>query len=316
MGFLIGIDAGAVTTKIALIDQKFNLVAKSYLRNHGNPIATILELLRSVETAIGENEILAAGATGSARKLAAAIMGADIVKNEITCHAQAAVELNPGVRTLIDIGGQDSKLVIIDKCEVVDFSTNTRCAAGTGAFLDHQAARLGLSIEEFAELAANSETTVRITGGCAVFAETDVIEKQQIGIPTGAIARGLCETMVRNFLSTVASGKHIEGPVVFHGGVAFNKAVKRAFESELGLEIIVPKDHEVMGAIGAAIIACREKVSEGKSAFKSRCFQSMDLRSEIKGCNRCEKMCQIVLVYDRDELIATWGDLCDQWKQE
>ncbi|MGQ9603017.1 MAG: acyl-CoA dehydratase activase [bacterium] len=316
MGILVGIDAGAVTTKIAILDQQLNLIGKSYLRNHGDPIATIAEILRSMGKIIGEEQVIAAGATGSARRLAAAIMGADVVKNEITSHAQAAVEFNPDVRTLIDIGGQDSKLIMINQGEVVDFATNTRCAAGTGAFLDHQASRMALSIEDFAEIAANAENTVRITGGCAVFAETDLIEKQQSGIPLGAIARGLCETLVMNYLSTVASGKDILEPVVFHGGVAFNKAVRKAFEEQLGFEIIVPENHEVMGAIGVAIIASKQKDRKSPSKFRAGSLEGMDLMSRIEECDKCYHMCRIVTVYDGEDLVGTWGDLCDRWKEK
>lgn len=316
MGILIGLDAGAVTTKLAVLDEQLNLVSKSYLRNHANPIGTIAETLRYLKAIIGKERVIAAGVTGSARKLAAAIMGADVVKNEITSHAQAAIEFQPDVRTLIDIGGQDSKLIIIEDGKVIDFATNTRCAAGTGAFLDHQASRMGISIQEFADIATRSEKAITIQGGCVVFTETDVIEKQQMGLPAGAIARGLCEAMVRNFLSTVGSGKQISRPLVFHGGVAFNKAVIRAFEAELGYAVIVPEHHEVMGAIGAAILAGREKHRESPTGFGRMAFEDIDLRSQVRECDKCKHLCQIVEVYDRDKLLASWGDLCDRWKNE
>ncbi|HBI56878.1 MAG TPA: 2-hydroxyglutaryl-CoA dehydratase, partial [Firmicutes bacterium] len=156
-------------------------VYSSYLRTMGQPINTVKEGLRQLGGFLGGRKIAGVGVTGSGRNLAAVLLGADVVKNEITAHAVAAGDTCPGVNTVLEIGGQDSKLIILRQGVVVDFAMNSVCAAGTGSFLDQQAARLGIPIEEFGGLALQSENSVRIAGRCSVFAESDMIHKQQMG---------------------------------------------------------------------------------------------------------------------------------------
>src|SRR5690606_168427 len=115
------------------------------------------------------------------RSLAAVVAGSDIVKNEITTHGVAAATLDPEIRTILEIGGQDSKIILLNDGVITDFAMNTVCAAGTGSFLDRQAERMGLHIEELGALAVRAENPVRIAGRCAVFAESDIIHKQQLG---------------------------------------------------------------------------------------------------------------------------------------
>ncbi len=189
--------------------------------------------------------------------MAGVVIGADTVKNEITAHAVAAMHLVPGVKTVFEIGGQDSKMIIIRDRVVTDFAMNTVCAAGTGSFLDQQAARLNIPIEEFGRRAAESRTPVRVAGRCAVFAESDMIHKQQAGHQIADILGGLCQALVRNYLNNVGKGKPICDPVVFQGGVAANTGMKRAFEEALGYPVVVPPHYDVMGAIGAALLRCR-----------------------------------------------------------
>jgi len=127
-----------------------------------------------------------------------------LVKNEITAHAVAAIQTEKDVKTVLEIGGQDSKIIIIRDGVVTDFAMNTVCAAGTGSFLDRQAERLGIPIEEFGDHALQASVPVRIAGRCAVFAESDMIHKQQLGYNTCDIIAGLCDALVRNYLSNVA----------------------------------------------------------------------------------------------------------------
>jgi len=224
----IGIDVGSVTTKLALLDEKGELRWHIYLRTKGQPINAIQEALSMLERDIGNGiSVLGVGATGSGRNLAGHLLGADIIKNEIIAHAVAAIHYMPDVRTILEIGGQDSKLIIIRDGVIVDFAMNTVCAAGTGSFLDHQASRLGVPIEEFGEYALSSRSPVRLAGRCTVFAESDMIHKQQLGHKVEDIIAGLCEALVRNYLNNLGRGKEILDPVVFQGGVAANKGIKR-----------------------------------------------------------------------------------------
>jgi len=192
-----------------------------------------------------------------------------LVKNEITSHAVGALHYFPRAQTVIEIGGQDSKIIIIREGMVTDFGMNTVCAAGTGSFLDHQALRLNMSIQELSQRSLKSKNPVPIAGRCTVFAESDMIHKQQTGQRTEDILYGLCQALVRNYLNNVGLGKDIQPPIIFQGGVAFNRGIVKALREELGIEVIVPPHHEVMGAIGAALLVHEEMAgSQNGSNFK------------------------------------------------
>jgi predicted CoA-substrate-specific enzyme activase len=253
--------------------------------------------------------------TGSARYLAGAIVGADVVKNEITCQAAAAVHHLPGVRTIIEIGGQDSKIIIVRDGAVTDFGMNTVCAAGTGSFLDHQASRLKISIEELSRRALLGEKPVHIAGRCTVFAESDMVHKQQMGHRVEDIIYGLCQALVRNYLSDVGSGKDIQPPVVFQGGVAFNRGIVRALREALDTEIIVPPHHEVMGAIGAALLV-HEAMSDDRhdSRFKGFDVSDMVYQTSSFECQACPSLCEIIQVSVDGQVLASWGGHCDMWE--
>jgi predicted CoA-substrate-specific enzyme activase len=238
-----------------------------------------------------------------------------MVKNEITCQAVAALRYVPGVQTIIEIGGQDSKIIIIRDGVVTDFGMNTVCAAGTGSFLDHQAARLNMSIEELSRLALLGEAPVRIAGRCTVFAESDMVHKQQMGHRVEDIIYGLCQALVRNYLSDVGSGKDIRSPVVFQGGVAFNRGIVRALGEALGTEIIVPPHHEVMGAIGAALLVHESMVdSLNGSQFKGFEVSEVEFQTSSFSCQACPSACEIIQVAAGGEVLARWGGHCDLWE--
>jgi len=194
----MGIDVGSVSTNIVLMDENNNVHYKKYMRTQGKPIEVLKSGIGEIETLKDDIDIIGVGVTGSGRNLASIIVGADVVKNEITAHAVAGLDFLPDVKTIIEIGGQDSKIIILRDKIVTDFAMNTVCAAGTGSFLDRQAIRLGIDISEFGDLALQSNNSVRIAGRCAVFAESDMIHKQQLGHNQADIAKGLGEVLVRN----------------------------------------------------------------------------------------------------------------------
>jgi activator of 2-hydroxyglutaryl-CoA dehydratase len=144
--YYLGVDVGSVSTDVVLLDEKMNVIESVYTRTKGRPINAIQEGFKSFKKTYSDEEIIAAGTTGSGRHIASVILGADAVKNEITAHAVAALEIDRNVRTIIEIGGQDSKIIIIKDGIVTDFAMNTVCAAGTGSFLDRQAERLDIPI--------------------------------------------------------------------------------------------------------------------------------------------------------------------------
>lgn len=313
MDVYLGIDVGSVTTKLVLVTERGELVSRSYLRTQGRPIAVLQQGLEEIQGWLpSQGEIRGVGVTGSARYLAGAVVGADVVKNEITAQAVGAVHYVPGVRTVIEIGGQDSKLIIIRDGMVVDFAMNTVCAAGTGSFLEQQASRLGIGIADLGEHALRSQTPVRISGPCTVFAESDMIHKQQMGYRMEDIVYGLCQSLVRNYLNDIVQGKEIAPPLVFQGGVAFNKGIVRVFEESLKTRVIVPPFHEAMGAIGVALLAQEEMSDRGKTTgFKGFGVSGIAYSTSSFECRACSKLCEIAQVLQNGEVIACWGGRCD-----
>ncbi len=317
MSLYLGIDVGSVTTKFAVLDAADSLVASLYLATNGNPIGAVQSGLRLIEGRLpAESYIAGVATTGSARFLAGVIVDADLVKNEVTCHATAALHRDPAVQTVIEIGGQDSKIIIIRDGMVTDFGLNTVCAAGTGSFLDHQAQRLHLSLEEFGQLAVRSRKPAAITGRCTVFAESAMINKQQTGYKTEDIVYGLCRALARNFLSDIGSGKDIQAPVFFQGGVAFNPGMVRALREELGAEIIVPPQRELMGAIGAALLVHEEAVESGwVSRFAGFGAGHRDYRTSSFECRKCANQCEVAQLVMDNRAVTRWGGKCDLWER-
>lgn len=313
----LGIDVGSVTTKFALLDRDGELITHNYLLTQGKPIAMVQEGLSQIRRQLPAGvEIRGTGTTGSARYLAGVIVGADIIKNEITSHAVATLHYVPEVQTILEIGGQDSKIIIIRDGVVTDFGMNTVCAAGTGSFLDHQALRLNMSITEFSVRALTSKNPVRIAGRCTVFGESDMIHKQQMGNPIEDILYGLCQALVRNYLNNVGSGKDIRQPIVFQGGVAFNQAIVKAFCEELRAEVTVPPHHEVMGAIGVALLVKEEMAqNHDPSKFKGFGVSNVEYRTSSFECNSCPNLCEITQISTNGHILARWGGRCDLWER-
>jgi predicted CoA-substrate-specific enzyme activase len=312
----LGIDVGSVSTNLILIDHEGELyLSPLYLRTQGQPIAVIKQGLVLMEERLSSaDRICGAGTTGSGRSLAGALIGADIVKNEITSHAVAALREVPEARTVMEIGGQDSKIIILKNGIVVDFAMNTVCAAGTGSFLDQQANRLNLSIEDFGDIALQSENPVRIAGRCTVFAESDMIHKQQMGHPLPDIVAGLCEALVRNYLNNIGKGMEINPPVVFQGGVAANAGIRSAFQGTLQTDIVVPQHFDVMGAYGAALLARDYIAEQGKDTqFRGFGVTSLEFQNRSFICKGCPNACEIIEIKQEKQVLARWGDRCGRW---
>lgn len=317
MEVYLGIDVGSVTTKVALVGEGGELVAANYLRTQGKPVAMMQQGLEDIAEHLPPGaEVRGVGTTGSARHLAGVIVGADVVKNEITAQAVAALHYVPDARTVMEIGGQDSKIIILRDGLVIDFAMNTVCAAGTGSFLDQQALRLDMRIEEFGARALESKSPLHIAGRCTVFAESDMIHKQQMGYRTEDIIYGLCQALVRNYLNNVGLGKVVLPLVVFQGGVAFNQGIIRALEESLEAEVIVPPRHEVSGALGAALLAKEEIEARGNgSAFKGFGVSRADYSTSSFECTACPTGCDIAQVFLNGKVVARWGGRCDLWER-
>jgi len=314
MQVFLGFDVGSVSTNVAVLNMQDEIINHLYIRTQGRPIDAVQEGLKQIKECNPGLIIKGVGATGSGRQLAGLVVGADAIKNEITAHAVAAMHIVPDVQTVIEIGGQDSKMIIIRDGIVTDFAMNTVCAAGTGSFLDQQAARLNIPIETFGERAIESSTSVRVAGRCAVFAESDMIHKQQTGHQIPDILSGLCQALVRNYLNNLGKGKEIRGPIIFQGGVAANQGMKRAFEEALHCSVIVPPYYNVMGAIGSALLA-KEQMIKGKQTTAFHGFDIINYTYTPRSfeCDGCPNTCEVIELKVNDQIGAMWGDRCGKW---
>lgn len=303
----LGVDIGSISTKGVVIDNDNNIIAKDYIWTEGNPVNSVKKLIKSLKSQIKDKYVLKGiGTTGSARKLIGLMLDANIVKNEITAHAIGTISLYPDVKTILEIGGQDSKIIIINNGIIVDYAMNTLCAAGTGAFLSSQAKRIGVDINDFGSLALESNNPVKIAARCTVFAESDLIHKAQSGYDLKDIVAGLCRSVVLNYLNNVGKGKKINGPIIFQGGVSKNKGVVKYFKEVLNEDIIVDDNGHLMGALGVAIISKKYKTD------KIYNFNMSNIEFITKGleCNGCSNNCEILKIFKNSKLIDTWGNRC------
>ncbi len=281
----LGIDIGSTTVKFAVLDKNINVLKKDYIRSNGESIKTVFNVLTDIFREYPEAGFAGIGATGSGSRTVGEILGIPNI-NELVAQTEAVKYFYPEVRTVIEMGGQDSKFLILKKNKdaghifLEDFGLNDLCAAGTGSFLDQQAERLNISIEkEFGRLALESKNPAKIAGRCTVFAKSDMIHLQQVSTPVADIVAGLCYAVARTFVGTIAKGKKFEKPVIFQGGVAFNEGMVRAFKDILGLkdgELIIPEHHTVMSAIGIAIISRKEKNFKFKGLEPLKDFMEKD----------------------------------------
>ena len=303
----LGIDIGSISTKGVVIDSDNNIIASSYLYTEGNPIEASKKVILELKSKVDSNiyKVVGVGTTGSARRLIGTLLGANAIKNEITAHAVGTTSIYKDVHTIFEIGGQDSKIILLDNGIVCDYAMNTLCAAGTGSFLSSQAKRLGVPIEEFGKIALSSKNPTKIAARCTVFAESDLVHKSQIGHSKEDIIAGLCYAIVNNYLNNVGKGKKIKPPIVFQGGVSKNVGVIKAFKDVTGYDIIVSENSHLMGALGAAIISKKD----GDIEFS---FDIEDIVYETRGieCKGCANNCEIIKVLRDNKIIDAWGNRC------
>lgn len=306
----LGVDIGSISTKAVIIDEDNNILYSQYIWTEGNPIGAVEKIINYFKKIIDKNiKIVGVGTTGSARRLIGSILNANIVKNEITAHAIGTLSKYPDIKTILEIGGQDSKIILIEDGIVIDYAMNTLCAAGTGAFLSSQAKRLGIDVEDFGKIALTSDNPTPIAARCTVFAESDLVHKAQMGYDKNDIIAGLCKSIALNYMNNVAKGKKIKEPIIFQGGVSKNIGVKKAFEDILNTEIKTDNDGHLMGALGVAILSKKEKEISFSFDITDYSFKTT---SNI--CGKCPNNCEIISIRKDNKLIDSWGNRCERGK--
>lgn len=264
----LGVDVGSTSTNIVLVNEKNDIISYNYLRTLGNPVGALRKGFLEMSALLGKTvRINSVGVTGSGRTLIGNLIGADVVKDEITAQAKAASFLDETVNTVFEIGGQDSKYISLKQGVVVDFQMNKICAAGTGSFIEEQSKKFDIPIETFGELALESEAPLDLGERCTVFIETSIASHLAQGATLKDIASGLCYSIVKNYLNRVVGRKKIGDRIFLQGGIAYNQGIVNAFRVLTGKDICVPPFFSVTGAYGAAMLA-REAKEAGPSRFK------------------------------------------------
>ncbi|KPK87613.1 MAG: hypothetical protein AMS27_02100 [Bacteroides sp. SM23_62_1] len=314
----LGLDVGSLSTNVVLIDDDNQVVARRYLPTASKPLEAIRRGMSEISEEVGDKVIVkAAGTTGSGRYLTGDFVGADVIRNEITAQATAAIAYDKEVDTIFEIGGQDSKYISIDNGVVVDFEMNKVCAAGTGSFLEEQAEKLDISIiGEFGELALQAKKPAALGDRCTVFMESDLNSYQQKGAKKEDLVGGLAYSIVQNYIQKVVRKKRIGNHIFFQGGVTNNKAVVAAFEKVTGKKIYVPPHFDVTGAIGSAILA-REYVKENNihTRFKGFDISKIPYKVDKFTCKACSNQCEIRRVrIEGENKPLYYGGRCEKYE--
>ncbi|OGN99855.1 MAG: hypothetical protein A2Y58_02035, partial [Chloroflexi bacterium RBG_13_51_52] len=312
----IGVDIGSISTNVVVIDGENRVLARRYLMTASQPIEAVKQGLLEVGKELGDRVIIkGTGSTGSGRYMTGEFFGADVIHNEITSHAKAASFVCPEVDTIFEIGGQDAKYISLQNGTIIDFAMNKVCAAGTGSFLEEQAEKLGINIkEEFGKLGLASKHPLDLGERCTVFMESQQNYCKQRGADKKDLVAGLAYSVVKNYLTKVVEDRKIGDNILFQGGTAFNRAVKAAFEAILGKKVTVPPQHDILGAIGVAMLAKEEMESSNRKTH----FRGFDLASrkyELSSfeCQSCSNRCEIHKVVFEGEKPLFYGSRCGKW---
>ena len=317
----LGIDVGSTTTKYAIINEEREIIHKHYVHTQGKPIEVTQGLLKTIQDEIGKKiRIVGTATTGSGRSVVGDFLNVDLIIDEITAHARGAVEIEPFIDTIFEIGGQDSKYIYIANTYPLDFDMNKVCAAGTGSFLHELANKYGINIVgEFQDIALSSEGPIKLAERCTVFMESDLVSYHQKGAQQRDLIGGLCYAIAHNYLNRVVGKRKIGNRVMFLGGPSLNKGVVAAFENILGCGLIVPKHREVLGAFGAAISVQEKMVIEDRrdSVFrglKSAIDDRMEYTEKVcRADSNCHNQCKLK-IYDFDGRKSIWGGECGRYE--
>jgi predicted CoA-substrate-specific enzyme activase len=307
----LGVDVGSVSTDFVVLDNAATVISSVYLPTRGRPVEVVREGLALLKERFrGGLHVLGCGATGSGRHLAGGLLGADVVKNEITCQLLGARAYAPEVDSILEIGGQDSKFIMVRNGGIADFVMNKICAAGTGSFLEEQGRELDVDVyRDFAPRAFGSKTPIDLGSRCTVFMETEVVNAVRRGVPVEDTCAGLAYAIVNNYLDKVVGGRPLGKTIVFQGGVASNDAVVAAFEQAIGRRVRVHPYNRISGAIGAAI-AAREAVVGRASAFRGLDPGAEPALRSFE-CAGCSNNCEVTTIESASGRVY-FGDSCER----
>ena len=305
--YFLGLDIGSVSVKLALLEGDM-LTAKAYLKNQGL-VPTIQQGLKQMPKV----QISGVGVTGSGSEFVSGLVGGDYVDSEIISHVVSALKVFPDTKTIMDVGGEDSKLMLVKDGVLSDFQMNKTCGAGSGAMVETIASRLGYKIEDVGRIALESKEQLALPSKCGIFMQSEVVSQLNKGRPVSDILMGVCRAMVANYL-ILAKGKKLFEPVLFQGAVAKNQAVARAFEEALKCTVIVPEYPEFAGAVGIALLT-EEQMDGRKTNFRGDAILAPEHCIEVKQCpDPCPNKCELTLLLYQGRALAVFGSKCGRWE--
>lgn len=311
-----GIDIGSTSTKAVITSQDGTIWLGFYTRTGGKPVEAVKCILRSLEKFCLEQhwqvKFLGVGTTGSGRKLLKNVMNADVEVNEITAHAKAAIFLYPEVDTIIEIGGQDAKFTTIANGAVTNAVMNYVCAAGTGSFIEEQAKRLGLSLDNLTREALTGKAPIT-SERCTVYMERDINRLIRQGWSSADIAAAVIYSVRDNYLNKVVAGATIGEHVVFQGATARNRALVAAFEQYLQKPIKVFPYAHLTGALGVCLLL-KESNACG-SLFRWQEFLATPIQLQTESCHLCQNNCRLTVV-ETPTAKAGYGMMCGRDYQD
>jgi len=303
--YILGVDGGSTTTKVALIDiETEEVVASYYGRTHGDPVKALknclVEVKKQLKEQIGDEKvkISIAATTGSSREILGVFLETGAIYNEIIAHAVGTTYFNSEIDTVFEIGGQDAKYIHLKNKVPIDYAMNEACSAGTGSFLEESAhGDLNIEkVEDIADIALNAEAPLKFGEHCSAFINSDIRKAIQQGASREDITAGIVTSIVANYLNRVVGNRTIGNKIVLQGGVAKNKAVPLAFALLMGKEIVIPPDPELMGCFGVGILA-KQKEADGfidKSEFDIDKILNTEIiyKNDFR-CEACDNFCSI-----------------------
>lgn len=303
----LGIDVGSISMKGVIINEKKEIIKSYYTRNVGL-MATIKDVIKNLKIDL---KIDGCGITGSGKEFISILIGGDVLESEVISHYIATINLHPDVKTIFDVGGEDSKLMIVDdRGNLTSFILNQDCGGGTGSMIELIAQRMSIKTEEIGDVALSSKNRVQISSKCGVFANSTVVSKLNKGVPKEDIMMGVLRGFIGNYFTMLAKGKQLRPPYVFQGATAKNKALVKCFEEELKHEVIVPEHPELMGAYGVALLAMEQV--KGESKFKGFDISECEFKSETYYGFNCSNQCEISTIYQDGKMIGTLGNRCEK----
>lgn len=307
-GFWLGVDVGSTSSKAVLVDgTSLEIADEAYEFNQRDPMGAIRTVVTAIASRNPDKPIRGGATTGSGRRLAKALLDAPLAIDEISCQAVGCMLTNRNIRSIIEIGGQDSKFIALDERGVPTwFAMNSICSAGTGSFLSSAAREFDLAVSDLGACARSAQCSVSITGRCGVFAESDIVSKQQAGYPASGIVKGMCRALAQNFLHNVCRSRRLERPIMFTGAVALNEGVADAFGELCGEDIEIHDDPRVSGALGAAFLALTRDALGGFTV----CQPDTEFDSYTFQCQGCSNDCEVSLVHRDRRIVCALGSRC------